>query len=591
MTIKKKILLGFVVMAFIGISLGVVGLVSSSTITGMSNDLNELQYGYMGVGDVLSAHFKWRQGLTETVFTGAAFTGSIDPNTCALGVWRASDEVKNIQDNTILALLSAINEPHDYIHHEAENIVIDLNNGDYDSAEEHLVNSVLPKTQEVITLLTNIESRYIELIEEKGAEIGSAVNVINSITLTLVVVAVIACTLLTLLLTRNVVKPLIPLAAFMHKAASTGDITLSDEDVATIGTLSRIKDEIGEAISSCAEFVTRITEIAEVMTRIADGDLNIEVSALSEDDVMGLALQNMIVSLNAMFSEINTASSQVTVGASQVANNSQSLAQGSTEQAASVHQLSVSVNEITDRTKSSADMAEDAAVKSMNIRVMAEKGNEHMSSLVSAVTEIHEAGESIGRIIKVIDDIAFQTNILALNAAVEAARAGQHGKGFAVVAEEVRNLAAKSAGAAKDTASMIESTIEKSNLGLSIATDTAESLKEIVEGIEQNVVVAQSIAKISEEQTVAITQINIGIDQVSQVIQQNSATAEESAATSEELSGQAMSLQSLIGNFKLKDSEFMLPGSSANNPVHRIPATTGAAHYDAYETAGKYGDF
>jgi methyl-accepting chemotaxis protein len=175
-----------------------------------------------------------------------------------------------------------------------------------------------------------------------------------------------------------------------------------------------------------------------------------------------------------------------------------------------------------------------------------------MDEMMTAVKDINVASQSINKVIKVIDDIAFQTNILALNAAVEAARAGQHGKGFAVVAEEVRSLAAKSAEAAKDTGGLIANSMEKAELGARIADDTAASLVEIVSGINESSQIVTEIAKSSEEQSLGIAQINRGIDQVAQVVQQNSATAEESAAASEEMSGQANMLEELVSQFKLK---------------------------------------
>ena len=170
-----------------------------------------------------------------------------------------------------------------------------------------------------------------------------------------------------------------------------------------------------------------------------------------------------------------------------------------------------------------------------------------------AVQEINEASQSIANVIKVIDDIAFQTNILALNAAVEAARAGQHGAGFAVVADEVRNLAAKSADAAKDTGALIENSVRAAELGVRIANSTSKSLDDIVAGINESVDIVNDIAHSSEEQAQAIGKINSNIDEVTQVVQQNSATAEQSAAASQQMSGQSEMLKSLVARFRLKN--------------------------------------
>jgi len=237
--------------------------------------------------------------------------------------------------------------------------------------------------------------------------------------------------------------------------------------------------------------------------------------------------------------EIRRSATQVTIGSKQIADGAQSLAQGSTEQASAVEQLSATISGIAEKTRQNAKIAREASDLSGIIKSNAEKGSAQMDHMMQAVKEINEASSQIGKVIGVIDNIAFQTNILALNAAVEAARAGQYGKGFAVVAEEVRSLASKSAEAAKETGALIENSIGKADLGLKIATSTSEALKDIVDGINRNAVIISQITKSTDEQTVAIEHVNTGIGQVAQVVQQNSATAEESAAASEEMSGQS----------------------------------------------------
>jgi len=259
-----------------------------------------------------------------------------------------------------------------------------------------------------------------------------------------------------------------------------------------------------------------------------------------------------------LVTNIEDVSASFVSSSKQIANGSQALAQGSTEQAASIQELSASISDIASKTKENAQMAERAASLANTIKDNAERGNQQMSEMTSAVQEINTASQNISKVIKAIDDIAFQTNILALNAAVEAARAGQHGKGFAVVAEEVRNLAAKSAEAAKDTGGLIANSMEKAELGARIADETAASLYEIVSGINESSQIVGEIAKSSEEQSVGIDQINLGVEQVSQVVQQNTATAEESAAASAEMSEKSAQLENLIIQFKKKYGDDLL---------------------------------
>ena len=319
-------------------------------------------------------------------------------------------------------------------------------------------------------------------------------------------------------------------------------------DTSEIGMLT------GAIIQTKSTLIKYIGDIAEKLHNIADGNLNLDVDIEYLGDFAPIkeSLLTILGSLNSTIAQINEASRRVSESSKQIADGAQTLAQGSTEQASSIQQLLSSIAEITQRTKQNAETAGKTSSLSETIKDNAERGSRQMDEMIIAVKQINEASQSISKIIKTIDDIAFQTNILALNAAVEAARAGQHGKGFAVVAEEVRNLASKSAEAAKDTGDMIQNSMEKAELGSRIAQETASSLKEIVSGINVSSQLITEIAKASEDQSLGISHINTGIDQVAQVVQQNSATAEQSAAASQEMSSQSVLLEDLILQFELK---------------------------------------
>ena len=327
------------------------------------------------------------------------------------------------------------------------------------------------------------------------------------------------------------------------------DVTLGDVNV-EIKLDS--KDEIGMLARSFEKMVKNIREQALAAERIAAGDLTVEVNVRSDKDLLGKKLTELIQRMNTIISEIASASEQVASGAKQISDSSMVLSQGATEQASSIEELTASLEEISSQTKLNAEKANKANELAEDTRLHAEQGNSQMNDMLKAMEDINTSSNNIYKIIKVIDDIAFQTNILALNAAVEAARAGQHGKGFAVVAEEVRTLAARSANAAKETADLIEGSIREVEVGTKIANDTAEALNKIVDDIEEVANLVNDITAASNDQSAGIAQINQGIMQVSEVVQNNSATSEESAAASEELSSQAELLREMVSEFKLK---------------------------------------
>jgi methyl-accepting chemotaxis protein len=321
---------------------------------------------------------------------------------------------------------------------------------------------------------------------------------------------------------------------------ATGDINVELDEVKVRGVYK-----------SVSELVKALKIKVRVVESFADGDLTPKVEVSSEKDILGLALVEMKKSLNQLLGQVNQASEQVSSGADQIALSSQDLSQGATEQAASLEEISSTISTINNQSLDNSDKAEEAFLLAKTAMESAVTGNGQMQSLLGSMEMINDSTGEINKVVKIIDDIAFQINLLALNANVEAARAGKYGRGFAVVADEVRNLAVRSAEAVKETTSMVSDAIDNTNKGNKIALSTADQLKGIVENSRKISALLDEIKGASREQTDGIDMMTKALEQINNVTQQNVANAEESSASSEELSGQANLLLELIRRFQL----------------------------------------
>ncbi len=351
----------------------------------------------------------------------------------------------------------------------------------------------------------------------------------------------------------SILKPVQEASAVLQEMAK-GNLRIAMEGDYS-GDHAVIKNALNDTIESTRSY---IKEISLVLSEICGGNLNLSITADYKGDFTEIkdSLNRIIMNLNQVMSDFAGAAEQVSSGSRQVSMGSQALAQGSTEQASSLQELTAAIGEIAEQSKDNAIKANEVYQLAKGARDGGAKGNQTMNEMLKSMQEINESSVNISKIIKVIDDIAFQTNILALNAAVEAARAGSHGKGFAVVAEEVRNLAARSAKAAEETTELIEGSIQKVHAGTEITNEIAAVLKEIAEGAVISTEKLSVISKASNDQATGIDQINKGIEQISQVVQSNSATAEQSAAASQELSGQAELLKEMAARFRFTEISY-----------------------------------
>ena len=378
-----------------------------------------------------------------------------------------------------------------------------------------------------------------------------ASNRVTKVVFYTTLIAIIIVIYTSLKITSHIVKPVLEVSEAANKLSNgVLDTTVTYEGNDELGVMA---EGVRNTIKILNKYITYIDSILATMSK-GNFNIKIEESFIGDFENIENSLIKFSTEMSSILQKIDLVSEQVASGSEQVASGSQELAQGATEQAASVEDLSNVIKIMTDDINLNAKSAHEASSLVTRSGELLLESNEKMKNMIMAMSEISDKSNEIGKIIKTIDDIAFQTNILALNAAVEAARAGNAGKGFAVVADEVRNLAQKSAEAAKNTNILIAGTVEAVENSSKIADETAHSLLDIVEDSTKMTQMMVDIANASEKQSKAAENIKETILEISSVVQNNSATAEESSAASEELNGQSQILKDLVGEFVLKEN-------------------------------------
>lgn len=546
--ISKKLITGFLIVSIITTVVGAVGVLGFKKISDAENQLYEyktqpvIHLSYM-LNSLNSMQIHLREGIISAGKTQAiessekGFNEEFEKFQTSLENYKLklnADELKNIS-----TLESIIN-----------NFYIQTAEKAFDLAKKGNLTDAYVASQSISSSVDFVFNYLNENLNNRvyDAKTANAANADLSNLLSIVLIAVtVSGIIISIFIGKGVAK--IISEPINSMVAAANKLTEGDTEIdINIDT----NDEIKNLANAFNEVIIGIKKQVDYVYKIAEGDLTFDITPRSEKDILEISLKKTTEMLSQIVKDISEASTQVLAGANELSFGSQSLSQGAAEQASTIEELSASINEISAQIYSNNENVQEAEkyVKSAEDAVLS--SDKQMKNMLTSMTDINKSSSEIAKIIKVIDDIAFQTNILALNAAVEAARAGAAGKGFAVVADEVRNLASKSAEAAKQTTILIENSINKVHEGSKIAENTALHLRSIKESTDLVVETINKISLASNEQTVSINQINQGLEQISTVVQTNSASAEESAAACEELSGQATLLKEQISLFKLK---------------------------------------
>ncbi|MDL2235370.1 methyl-accepting chemotaxis protein [Christensenellaceae bacterium OttesenSCG-928-L17] len=547
---KKKILSVFIIFYLLALLVSIGATVFVLQTNARRNDVIRAQNRIIEMATAEQDHMEEIHAMGMYLYVQDDGKASFVSNTpCSVQQWLINTHDAGVEGDSIYAeKLAEISAIHSAMHDGIAQAVALKEAGSVLAAQVFFEDELQPASREMTVLMEEVIDLAWGEVQALTAASERAFTVVFSVFVGVLAASAIVFLWMSTRLVRQVVPPLNKLTVAAENMAQ-GNLEL-DFDIG-----DHENDELGQLVNAMRAMTENIRKQAEVAAEIADGNFNVTLPVRSEHDVINQAVNTMVAQNNAVISNVHSASEQVAHGSEQIAAGAQMLASGSTEQAALIQQLTAAILQIQQQAEENSTLAAQTFETTDITNRLMHEGLMQMQDTIDAMRAIENSSGTIARVIKVIDDIAFQTNILSLNAAVEAARAGQHGKGFAVVADEVRNLAAKSATAAQETAALVEESVRNAGIGSEVVVKTSKRLEEAGDIAQNNMEMMRRLGELSKKQSDAIFEITKSLEQISAVVQANSANAEESAAAAEEISSQSSFLNQVVSKFKLQSDD------------------------------------
>jgi len=548
MKVRIKLFGGFIIVAAIGVFLGAVGLYSNNRLTASSEHLHDLSDTRSNISSILSSHYIWRHGLSETVYSGAAFGGSLDSVACSLGRWLNSDEAREVTDPEVISLMERIIAPHNLIHAAAGEVINLLNAGETDRAIIQFQEEILPATQQVISYLERMNERYGILLGNNTTEIFNLGQLFGRITIVFTIAALIVSILLAFLITSNIVKPILPLSAFMEKVSTTGDIVMREEESKIMNKYMRRKDEIGMMVGSFNQTIDTIRKmiikIKEEAARLSDignelaSNMSQTAAAVNEITANVQSIKGRVINQSASVTQTNATMEQITVNIDKLNGHVEQQADSVSQSSSAIEEMLANVQSVT-----------QTLVKNMenvnSLTSASDVGRTGLNEVSADIQEIARESEGLLEINAVMNNIASQTNLLSMNAAIEAAHAGEAGKGFAVVADEIRKLAESSSNQSKTISEVlkkIKSSIDKITVSTQNVLNKFEAIDENIKTVADQ---EENIRNAMEEQGQGSKQILEAIGLLNEITQQVKSGSEEMLEGSREVIQESKHLENI----------------------------------------------